>query len=290
MKKTHLLLLLALSFCMMDGVFAQQTQTKEYYPLIPANGEKQWDVRVDFIWGDTEYHVARFGEEIELDGLLYRKMMYAQDHTDMGLMGALREENKKVYVRWWQSGLQHFNEEQLYYDFNLQVGDWFMVSEVETLSYVQLEAIEEVVMEDGSVRNKYIFNDGWGEDKEVWIEGIGSLAGVHRRFNPDMISSSFSYLQCYFEENDLVWTDGECWDITDETAVETFSAHPNPTEGVVNIEAKNLLKVVVLNTMGQSILTSDQSQIDLSGIPSGVYFLRICDGEGRVRVQKIIKE
>ena len=38
MKKTYLLLL-ALSFCVIDGIFAQ-TEQKDYYPLIPETGEK----------------------------------------------------------------------------------------------------------------------------------------------------------------------------------------------------------------------------------------------------------
>ncbi len=48
-KKTYLLLL-ALSLCMRAGTCARQKETKEFYPLIPANGEKQWDVRNNVIF------------------------------------------------------------------------------------------------------------------------------------------------------------------------------------------------------------------------------------------------
>ena len=62
MKKTYLLLL-ALSFCVIDGIFAQ-TEQKDYYPLIPETGEKQWDTRRDFIWGESDYYICWFGDNI----------------------------------------------------------------------------------------------------------------------------------------------------------------------------------------------------------------------------------
>ena len=290
MKKTYLLLL-ALSFCVMDGLLAQ-TEQKDYYPLIPKTGEKQWDVKNVFIWDAVEYQVIRLAEEIELDGILYRKMTYEDDgiYYSTGLAGAVREEDKKVYIRWWHPGLQYYLEENVYYDFNLQVGDWFSVGDEEEPWYIQLMAIEEVVLEDGTTRNKFVFNEGWEEDPEVWIEGIGSLAGVHRRYTPGLMSSSFSYLQCYFEDDNLIWTDGECWDDTEENLSENISLHPNPTHGMVYVDAENLQKVEVLNLYGQMVQCQESSAIDLSKFGNGVYFVRITDGEGHVEVRKVVKE
>lgn len=290
MKKTYLLLL-ALSFCVLDGIFAQ-TEQKDYYPLIPETGEKQWDVKVVYLWNAVEYQVIRLAEEIELDGMMYRKMTYEDDgiYHSTGLEGAVREEGKKVYIRWWQPGLQYFMEEKVYYDFNLQVGDWFSVGDDEEPWYIQLMAIEEVVLEDGSTRNKFVFNEGWEEDPEVWIEGIGSLAGVHRRYTPGLMSSSFSYLQCYFEDDDLIWTDGECWDGIKEDVSENVSLHPNPTQGLLYVEAENLQKAEVLNLLGQVVQCQEGSAIDLFGLSAGVYVVRITDREGHVEVRKVVKE
>ena len=268
----------------------QAQETKDYYPLIPKSGEKQWDTRVEFIWGSTEYEVCWFGDDIELEGVLYRKMMYVQDYIyySTGMVGAFREEDKKVYVRWWQPGLQYYMEEKLYYDFNLHVGDSFDVGWNEPC-FIQVVAIEEVEMEDGSVRNKFVFNDGW-EDPEIWIEGVGSLAGVANRFDPDLMSSSFSYLQCYFEDDNLVWTDGECWDNVNETAAEQVSVYPNPAKDGVAIEGIEAAEVQVYNTLGQPVKkVRGTNEVDLEELPQGLYLLRI-EAKGGQVVKQIVVE
>ena len=290
MKKTYLLLQ-ALSFFMISGLLAQ-TEQKDYYPLIPESGEKQWDTRRDFIWGESDYYICWFGDNIELDGVMYRTLMGILDNPyHSGLVGALREENKKVYARWWSSGLQYYREEVLYYDFGLQVGDWFSVGDEDEPWYIMVESIEEVIMEDGSVRKAIVFNDGWGgNEKETWIEGIGSLAGVTHRYDPNMSGSYFSHLQCCFEEDDLVWTDGECWDDIEENLSENINLHPNPTQGLLYVEAENLQKVEVLNMLGQVVQCQEGSAVDLSGLRTGVYVVRITYGEGLVEVRKVVKE
>lgn len=292
MKKTFLVLL-ALSFCVMDGLFAQQTdKTREYVPLIPVEGEKQWDMRFDYYYGVSQYEIGKLGDEIEYEGQTYRELTIKYDDINYTVpFGLFREQDKKVYVRYYSTAVPHITDEELYYDFNLQVGDLFEVGYVDEHEYIQLMAIEEVVMEDGTVRNKFVFDRGWEfDDPEVWIEGVGSLAGINWRYRPGWTASGFSHLQCYFEDDDLVWTDGECWDDIDETTTETISVHPNPTKNVVSIEAENLQKVEVLNLLGQMVQSQESSAIDLSGLRTGVYYVRITDGEGRVEVRKVVKE
>ena len=264
--------------------------TREYHPLIPKSGERQWDVRSVFIWGEAQYQVMRLGEEIELDGVLYREMTYEVDgnnYYSTGLEGAIREEDKKVYVRWWEEGLQSFMEEKLYYDFSLQVGDSFEVCSYGEPCFIQVVAIEEMEMEDGTVRNAIVFNDGW-EGEEVWIEGVGSLAGIHRRFDPSLTSSSFPYLQCYFEDDDLVWTDGECWDDVEETVAEQVSVYPNPAKDFVRIEGVEAAEVQVYNALGLVVKKVQGSNIiDMSGLMEGVYLVRISDKGGRDFMEKV---
>ena len=288
MKSIKVYILLAF---LLIGEVMQAQETKDYYPLIPKSGEKQWDTRVEFIWGATEYEVCWFGDDIELDGVLYRKMMYVLDYIyySTGLVGAFREEDKKVYVRWWQPGLQYYMEEKLYYDFNLHVGDSFDVGWDEPC-FIQVVAVEEVEMDDGSVRNKFVFNNGW-EDPEIWIEGVGSLAGVANRFDPDLMSSSFSYLQCYFEDDNLVWTDGECWDDVEEngpsTGSRTVTVYPNPTFEAGRIEGGEPVEVQVYNALGQMVkIVQGTNEIDLSGLAEGGYLMRITDAEGKVYTNK----
>ncbi len=69
----------------------------------------------------------------------------------------------------------------------------------------------------------------------------------------------------------------------DDVVINTTTIYPNPTEGIVTIESANLpvggMTVSVYSQSGQlvlqKIMTSQNTQLDLSGNTPGVYFIRI---------------
>ena len=66
-----------------------------------------------------------------------------------------------------------------------------------------------------------------------------------------------------------------------ETSVKVY---PNPTQGLVNVEADNMTHVAVYNLLGQCVLQKDISDsrtvLDLRNAVSGLYLLRITTSEG----------
>ena len=83
------------------------------------------------------------------------------------------------------------------------------------------------------------------------------------------------------------------WDgINEASAFATL--HPNPTSGLVTITGIDLKQVEVFNTLGQRVATAsgegETLQVDLSGLPVGVYFVNVTDGEGRKCTRKVVKE
>ena len=70
--------------------------------------------------------------------------------------------------------------------------------------------------------------------------------------------------------------------------------HPNPTNGQVTITGKDLRAAEVFNTLGQHIATvqgeGEQMTVDISALPSGVYFVNITDKDGRKCMRKVVKE
>ena len=292
MRNNRFIILLAV--LLMAGGSMQAQETKEYYPLIPESGERQWDMRFVFYYGDSQYEIARLGDKIEYEGQTYRELTVLYDELNYTVpFGLLREEGKKVYLRRYSTAIPHIMEEEVYYDFNLQVGDLFEVGYGDEPEYIQVMAIEEVVLDDGSVRNKYVFNEGWlMEEPEVWIEGIGSLSGIDWRYIPGWAASGFAYLQCYFEDDNLVWTDGECWDDVEETAAEQVSVYPNPAKENVLIKGIEPTEVQVYNALGQLVKTiKGTNEIPVTDLPQGVYLLRITDVEGEKHVARVaVKE
>lgn len=72
------------------------------------------------------------------------------------------------------------------------------------------------------------------------------------------------------------------------------SIYPNPTTGMVAIKGENLRQAEVVNMLGQQVFSKhckgNELHIDMTALPTGVYFVTITDEEGRKCVRKIVKE
>ena len=58
--------------------------------------------------------------------------------------------------------------------------------------------------------------------------------------------------------------------------------YPNPTSGLISISAEGIKAVTVINALGQKVLETTDTAIDLSQFGSGLYMLRIDTGKGIV--------
>lgn len=66
---------------------------------------------------------------------------------------------------------------------------------------------------------------------------------------------------------------------------------PNPTNGIINIQAEQELKKVdILNANGRKILSTTKKQVDVSHFPSGLYFVQGTLEDGSVVRKKFVKE
>lgn len=66
--------------------------------------------------------------------------------------------------------------------------------------------------------------------------------------------------------------------------------YPNPTSGKITIEtAIEIEKVLVLDILGNTIISTEQKQLDLSTQKAGVYFMQVKTDKG-VQIKRIIKE
>jgi len=73
-----------------------------------------------------------------------------------------------------------------------------------------------------------------------------------------------------------------------ETAIQVW---PNPTNGILFIEADDINKVELCNLMGQIVFQAEKVEsIDLSSLEKGIYFLIASNKNGARAVSKVIKE
>ena len=77
----------------------------------------------------------------------------------------------------------------------------------------------------------------------------------------------------------------------DEQSGTEIKVWPNPTSGLLHIEAKDLAFIEVRNILGQLILEAENTEIlSLDGLDKGIYFLILSDKNGTKTVTKVIKE
>ena len=64
--------------------------------------------------------------------------------------------------------------------------------------------------------------------------------------------------------------------------------YPNPAKEKVTIEGVEATEVEVYNALGQRVkLVRGTNEINVSGLPQGVYLLRIADADGNIYTNKI---
>ena len=75
----------------------------------------------------------------------------------------------------------------------------------------------------------------------------------------------------------------------DETEA-SFSIYPNPANTVLNINCNSDYSYMLLNSMGQTVANGngrEMTQINVSDLAKGVYFLRLTSGT-QVRIEKVV--
>ncbi len=76
---------------------------------------------------------------------------------------------------------------------------------------------------------------------------------------------------------------------------ESFATiHPNPATATVTIVGENLRQIEITDMLGQRVATHQaegpQATIDISALPTGIYFVGITDENGKRCVRKVVKE
>ena len=141
-------------------------------------------------------------------------------------------------------------------------------------------------------------------------QGIAEgLLGYRVYRNGDLIAEIPYTFQTYFTDSEFtrgfeaeycvtaVYGDVEsepvCATVTmtgvNEAGNDGIAVSPNPTNGLVRIEGATATEVRVYNALGQLLKTArNTNEINLKGLPQGVYLLRITDEDGAVMTKKLV--
>ena len=261
-----------------------------YYPMVLDGVEQQWNVKVIDYGGFPNYrywtNIYVTGDYFEVNGHSYKALL-DEDGAECGI--GLREEDKKVYGCRCQNN-QYI--EELWYDFNLNVGDTMRYAHLNN-DYMVLSSIDSILYDwmTDTYRKTYVFD----EDYFYWIEGVGSNFGLLQYLPFCGYSES---LLCYHENGEVVFVlDSPCYqsntDNVSENIEQEIQVYPNPTNSVLTINiADTEYSYSLCNALGQKVTygtAKGEKQINVNDFAKGVYHLKLNMGT-RIETLKVLIE
>ncbi len=275
------------------------TFSQNYYPLIEEN--RTWNVISVVLVGpypwDTTYSTFtyEFTGDTTIDSHTYLKLYESNEEfpTNWNLWCFMREDDdKRIWYR-----RESDDEEMLMYDFSVEEGDSVLIGLFEPV-YLYVDSINEITINQTDRKKYWLSCKTMPEYSETWIEGIGSNKGICWGGSVYIVGGWYWFL-CMSENEELVYMNPNyesCYLITGISEIDKpiIQIYPNPVKSLLKIENNKNIEIESIsltNINGQIIRQFDtrKTQLDISEIASGLYFLKISYENGKL-IEKVIIE
>lgn len=302
MKKTFLFFILLTAL----GV---KSQTPVYHPLPDSNA--CWNIEMSqgmcFLggWSVEKYSIFISGDTV-INGQSYHKLFtpfvkfenysgYCQQQNFPGYRGAFRQDipGKRVFFV-----APALSDEQLLYDFSLQVGD--TVRGYLQQAFGSADVVTEIdsVLVGDSYRKRWLINPCYNIHL---IEGVGSTYGLLQP-SPGCATDMAGYeINCFNLDGESVYpeTSTECLLITSTNSqysdIEAVRIFPNPSNGSFTVglpKPENIHEIRIHDMAGNLVFqkqTGNDDSFVVSGLNRGTYIMTIVDKDNRTASSKMIR-
>ncbi len=277
---------------------------QSYIPMLEEDNTWSVDVYFDPFKCDCPFTVTQqvtVSGSIVVDGKTYKRVFNNDGETSC----LVREENGMVYKY-----SETTEEEVLYYDFTLNLGEIFILPQNDT-QYCSWNGFNNVVfdMEVIDVSTQFIA----GEDRKViefdfmneigitetWIEGIGSVLG----FDPigqTLDITTGTALVCFTKNGTTYFFNNatSCDNTTlsiDDLDRDQIILYPNPVTNIsiLQFPSEGIVAMLkIYNISGKLVneekVTKDYILIDAMQYPSGLYFYQVLSEKKLLKTEKFI--
>ncbi|MDD4747972.1 MAG: T9SS type A sorting domain-containing protein [Salinivirgaceae bacterium] len=184
------------------------------------------------------------------------------------------------------------------YDFSLEEGDSIWLQGYYTASYwYYVDSIRTFETLVGPRKIWYLhYNEDEYKESPIWVEGIGSLAGLYRySMQPRLDWWGWGILNCWYSGEKLIYKSdfaeqyGCRLELIDIEQVETFNIKlfPNPANNSVCFEFENgyckNTKIEIFNYLGEKIFQTEicdnNYQLNTASFSNGMYVYVITENE-----------
>lgn len=143
---------------------------------------------------------------------------------------------------------------------------------------------------DWSFEDVEFFEEYLGIDDPIFLEYLRTL-GVRTWDGDGTNKLAYEMILCELEARD--WCDVECalTNISTSTTHSTIQLFPNPTHEVLNIFSETPInKLAIYNSRGESILTTNETSVNLKNCPAGIYLVHITLNDDTTQTLKFSKQ
>ena len=188
-------------------------------------------------------------------------------------------------VYWWNKELQEFTT---LYDLTADVGDEWVINVGTESLVMHVDAVSDYEYDGRTLKMLSVSDENDLFSGDI-VCGIGHLTSF---FPERLMNRGGGYrvegFRCYWQDGELVFKLGEkdCDAVyqeyhnqgVDETETSGFRIYPNPANDVIVVETPEgatLQEYRITNLLGQTMLTGTSQTINVSSLPSGMYFLTL---------------
>lgn len=265
------------------------------------HAESYWDAGQE---GYTNRYFLHFSDTVTLNGKVYKVLLRTNEaFAENGSVEAyIREDSQKVYTIYPPIG----TTEYLLYDFNLNIGDTFVVKNFKSLSPINsfqhiLTNIDTLMLNDSILRRKFIFDNL----NYSFVEGLGNVdasnSGLFETWGGTYLDYA-SWVNCITTPNKIIYSvpfnDLDCYtlppvSVKNINSNASFHIYPNPNKSDLLFldNSYNISRAIITSLSGKIILEKKlekQNQINISILSKGIYFI-LLETDNGIFAEKIVK-
>ena len=261
--------------------------TKAQYQSIFGQNSTEWIFEWTNLFGwaqDTAY----VEKDTVVFGYNWKKIRVSP--TTGVVQNALVREDTTIGKIWYKYIGNDYPDtlEKLLFDYSLQVGDTFDVSNSGAMTSTLENTVDSVYYVNGA---KHIRFKGkyYGNENYLFIEGISGILGVFWKQYGTLLLAN--YLLCSYKDGVQTFYqnkkyNGNCnvwwfWSTDNPEKINTqITLFPNPAKSVLNIKTDNIKYKVTLieliNVYGSIVISyKNPYSVDISNLPAGTYIIKL---------------
>lgn len=280
-------------------------------PGLGVSEKHSYKINRDTIINDIEYKLLEYNYDLfvlvsttEGNTSVFKDSVFHK-------IGGIRQENNMVFFYLFDNGggpqPKEFiymieEEENLIYDFNVELGDTLFWKKSGFNDYSVVLSIDSTETEDGITRRRINFgNEGFYRDS--WIEGVGSNAGLFGSYNSHDEMGYIPYLFCCNVDDTNIFDNTYFFSgcntnfeqflpiQEDEVEQEEYDGpiliYPNPVEEnlVIKVPTGTEFNIRIYSLFGSILYDQkglNNQPINTTNLQRGIYLVMLTDSDGTI--------